>query len=77
MTSHRNFWSSLAALCSELAPVVGPLVSVVGETASAVDRASADQRKLIFTTEERAALPAARKRKSTKSTKKSPTKVLA
>lgn len=34
-----NFWTSLAAYCQELAPVAGPLLSAVGDTADAVDRA--------------------------------------
>ena len=34
-----NFWSTLASYCQELAPVAGPLLSAVGDTASAVERA--------------------------------------
>jgi len=34
-----NFWTSLATYCQELAPVAGPLLSAVGDTADAVDRA--------------------------------------
>ncbi len=34
-----TFWTSLASYCQELAPVAGPLLSAVGDTASAVDRA--------------------------------------
>ena len=34
-----NFWTSLATYCQELAPVAGPLLSAVGDTAEAVDRA--------------------------------------
>lgn len=64
--TQRSFWNALGDFCTELAPVIGPLVSVVGETAHAVDRASTDQRKLIYTTEERVALPAPRKRTSAK-----------
>lgn len=37
--SSPTFWTSLASFCQELAPVAGPLLSAVGETASAVDRA--------------------------------------
>lgn len=37
--STPNFWTSLASFCQELAPVAGPLLSAVGDTASAVDRA--------------------------------------
>lgn len=34
-----NFWTSLATYCQELAPVAGPLLASVGETADAIDRA--------------------------------------
>jgi hypothetical protein len=37
MTS--SFWTALASYCQELAPVAGPLLSAVGDTAEAVDRA--------------------------------------
>ena len=37
--STPNFWTSLASYCQELAPVAGPLLSAVSETAAAVDRA--------------------------------------
>jgi hypothetical protein len=36
--SSPTFWTSLASYCQELAPVAGPLLSAVGETAAAVDR---------------------------------------
>lgn len=35
-----NFFTALSAFCQELAPVAGPLLAAVGETASAVDRAN-------------------------------------
>ena len=34
-----SFWTSLATYCQELAPVAGPLLGAVGDTASAVDPA--------------------------------------
>lgn len=34
-----SFWTALSAYCQELAPVAGPLLSAVGDTADAVDRA--------------------------------------
>ncbi|MFZ9655506.1 MAG: hypothetical protein ACO29V_07665 [Limnohabitans sp.] len=34
-----SFWTALASYCQELAPVAGPLLSAVGDTAEAVDRA--------------------------------------
>jgi len=36
--SSPTFWMALASYCQELAPVAGPLLSAVGDTASAVDR---------------------------------------
>ncbi len=38
--SKRNIWSDIARYCSELAPVVGPLLSATAEMAQAVDRAA-------------------------------------
>lgn len=37
---NQSIWSSLARYCTELAPVVGPLLSAAGETAQAIERAS-------------------------------------
>jgi hypothetical protein len=34
-----SFWTALSTYCQELAPVAGPLLSAVGDTADAVDRA--------------------------------------
>lgn len=34
-----TFWTTLATYCSELAPVTGPLLNALGETASAIERA--------------------------------------
>lgn len=36
----QSFWATLASYCTELAPVSGPLLSAVAETAQAVERAS-------------------------------------
>lgn len=41
-----NFWSHLASYCQELAPVAGPLLSAVGDTAEAVDRAGRQTKSL-------------------------------
>ena len=41
-----TFWTSLASYCQELAPVAGPLLSAVGDTASAVDRAGRSTKAL-------------------------------
>lgn len=38
--SKSNIWSDIARYCSELAPVVGPLLSATAEMAQAVDRAA-------------------------------------
>lgn len=49
-----TIWTSLARYCSELAPVVGPLLAATSELAQAVDRAalpSASTRTLTTTTE--------------------------
>jgi hypothetical protein len=35
-----NGWTALAHFCNELAPVVGPLLATVAETAHAIDRAN-------------------------------------
>jgi phytoene/squalene synthetase len=40
MSSYSSFWRALSSYCDELAPVVGPLLSAIGATATAVDRAS-------------------------------------
>lgn len=36
----QSIWTSLARYCTELAPVIGPLLSAAGETAEAIERAS-------------------------------------
>jgi hypothetical protein len=41
-----TFWTSLASYCQELAPVAGPLLSAVGDTATAVDRAGRSTKAL-------------------------------
>lgn len=41
-----TFWNSLASYCQELAPVAGPLLSAVGDTATAVDRAGRSTKAL-------------------------------
>ena len=34
-----SFWASLSSYCEELAPVAGPLLAAVGDTAGAIERA--------------------------------------
>jgi len=41
-----SFWTSLASYCNELAPVAGPLLGAIGETANAVDRAGRQTQSL-------------------------------
>jgi hypothetical protein len=41
-----SFWNQLATYCQELAPVAGPLLGAVGDTASAVERAGRQTRSL-------------------------------
>ena len=46
-----TIWTALARYCSELAPVVGPLLAATSDLANAVDRAAlpASTRNLITT----------------------------
>ena len=42
----QSFWTALASYCQELAPVAGPLLSAVGDTADAVERAGRQTKSL-------------------------------
>jgi hypothetical protein len=42
----QSFWTSLSSYCQELAPVAGPLLAAVGDTADAVDRAGRQTKSL-------------------------------
>jgi len=42
----ESFWASLSAYCTELAPVSGPLLSAVGDTAAAIERAGNPSRRI-------------------------------
>jgi hypothetical protein len=42
----KSFWTTLATYCTELAPVSGPLLSAVADTAHAVDRAATQRTTL-------------------------------
>lgn len=44
--SNSSFWSTLADYASELAPVAGPLLAAVSDTAAAIDRAGSSTRAL-------------------------------
>lgn len=43
MTSYEpNFWTTIATFCRELAPISGPLLDCIGQTAAAIERAGYD-----------------------------------
>ncbi len=42
----QSFWTSLASYCQERAPVAGPRLSAVVDTAEAVDRAGRQTKSL-------------------------------
>jgi hypothetical protein len=42
----ESFWTSLSSYCQELAPVAGPLLAAIGDTADAVDRAGRQTKSL-------------------------------
>ncbi|MBM5801294.1 MAG: hypothetical protein FJ077_10790 [Cyanobacteria bacterium K_DeepCast_35m_m2_023] len=52
-TSRNSFWGTLAGYASELAPVAGPLLNAIGQTADAIDRA--EQRNRCVEASEEAA----------------------
>lgn len=39
VSPERGFWGTIATHTSELAPVEGPLLGTIGQTATAIDRA--------------------------------------
>ena len=41
-----GFWGTIATYASELAPVAGPLLDAIGQTATAIDRAERRNRSL-------------------------------
>lgn len=42
----NGFWGTIATYASELAPVAGPLLDAIGQTATAIDRAERRNRSL-------------------------------
>lgn len=47
MTSYEpNFWATIATFCRELAPISGPLLDSISQTAAAIDRAGYGTRSL-------------------------------
>ena len=61
-----SFWTTLSAYASELAPVAGPLLTAVSDTATAIDRAGNQTQSLTLRAEtlERELLPPAPKPKT-------------
>jgi hypothetical protein len=45
-SSSNSFWSTIASYATELAPVAGPLLDAIGQTANAIDRADRQSRSL-------------------------------
>ena len=45
-SNSNSFWGTLAGYASELAPVAGPLLDAIGQTANAIDRAEQRSRYL-------------------------------
>ena len=45
-SSSGTFWSTIASYATELAPVAGPLLDAIGQTANAIDRADRQSRSL-------------------------------
>jgi hypothetical protein len=45
-SSSNSFWSTIASYANELAPVAGPLLNAIGQTADAIDRAERRSRSL-------------------------------
>jgi hypothetical protein len=40
MSTPSSFWETVSTYCSHLAPVTGPLLAALGDTADALDNAS-------------------------------------
>jgi hypothetical protein len=51
-SSSDSFWSTIASYANELAPVAGPLLDAIGQTADAIDRADRQSRSLEAAWEE-------------------------
>ncbi len=47
MTSYEpSFWTTIATFCRELAPISGPLLDSIGQTAAAIERAKYESRTI-------------------------------
>ncbi len=51
-SSSESLWSTIASYASELAPVAGPLLDAIGQTANAIDRAERQSKSLDAVWEE-------------------------
>ncbi len=51
-TSSDSFWSTIASYANELAPVAGPLLDAIGQTANAIDRVERQSKSLEAAWEE-------------------------
>ena len=51
-SSSESLWSTIASYANELAPVAGPLLDAIGQTADAIDRAERQSRSLEAVWEE-------------------------
>ena len=52
-----SFWEVLSDYCAEIGPIIGPLVSAIGDTASAVDRAQKPARRTLTVSSRRVPTP--------------------
>ena len=50
--SSGTFWGTIASYATEIAPVAGPLLDVIGQTANAIDRAERQSKSLEAAWEE-------------------------
>ena len=48
----HSFWGTIASYATEIAPVAGPLLDAIGQTASAIDRAERQSKSLEAAWEE-------------------------
>lgn len=51
-TSIDSIWTTIASYANELAPVAGPLLDAIGQTADAIDRAERQHRSIEVEWEE-------------------------
>ena len=51
-TSLHSIWGTIASYATEIAPVAGPLLDAIGQTANAIDRAERQSKSLEAAWEE-------------------------